>query len=148
MPILWYCCGCRFGPHNAALYDACINCGSKRCGLCTDEKVARHANETYQDSYETSPYPSVITLDTNHTLSLDAIKVPSTKSTDIESPETVFSRPQHSTTLPSRLGISQSYSQTYMYICCKCQDGPKVYNVQPVCVVCNHEACYCCTYVK
>ncbi|KAL4896093.1 hypothetical protein BDV59DRAFT_199305 [Aspergillus ambiguus] len=44
--------------------------------------------------------------------------------------------------------VNKIYTQTYMYICCQCQDGPKVYNVQPQCVSCNHVVCSNCTYVK
>ncbi|CAI7567912.1 unnamed protein product [Penicillium discolor] len=35
-------------------------------------------------------------------------------------------------------------SLTYLYICCGCGDGPKVYNHQPICVPCNHQACGNC----
>ena len=33
---------------------------------------------------------------------------------------------------------------TYVYFCCQCNDGPKVLNVQPRCVLCNHPACTNC----
>lgn len=46
MVILWYCCGCDFGPHNSSLYDACLQCGKVRCARCTDEGL----NETPQTS--------------------------------------------------------------------------------------------------
>ncbi|KAL5359390.1 hypothetical protein BJX96DRAFT_174308 [Aspergillus floccosus] len=50
---------------------------------------------------------------------------------------------------PSReIRVNKIYTQTYMYICCQCHDGPKVYNVQPQCVNCHHSACSNCTYVK
>lgn len=39
MHTLWFCCGCNFGPHNAAIYDTCINCGKHACSLCTHEQV-------------------------------------------------------------------------------------------------------------
>lgn len=32
----------------------------------------------------------------------------------------------------------------YWYFCCQCNDGPKAYNVQPQCVICNHIACAYC----
>ncbi|EKV12972.1 hypothetical protein PDIG_31990 [Penicillium digitatum PHI26] len=40
------------------------------------------------------------------------------------------------------------YNAIYMYICCSCGDGPKVYNIQPRCVVCNHTVCSKCQEVK
>lgn len=100
------------------------------------------------NSQETSPYPSVVALDTAQTLSLNTQKMSPILTADAELPQIrPLSRPGHAA-LPSRLGGSQLYSQTYMYICCKCHDGPKVHNVQPVCVVCNHKACSYCTHVK
>ncbi|GIK00241.1 hypothetical protein Aspvir_004261 [Aspergillus viridinutans] len=44
--------------------------------------------------------------------------------------------------------MNNVYSQTYMYICCQCGDGPKVYNVQPRCTECNHIVCSSCKPVK
>ncbi|KAF4214391.1 hypothetical protein CNMCM8980_009210 [Aspergillus fumigatiaffinis] len=44
--------------------------------------------------------------------------------------------------------MNKVYSQTYMYICCNCGDGPKVYNVQPRCTECNHIVCSSCKPVK
>lgn len=32
----------------------------------------------------------------------------------------------------------------YVYFCCQCMDGPKVYNVQPQCLLCNHISCANC----
>lgn len=39
MTILWFCCGCNFGPSNASLYDNCINRGKHACSMCTREKA-------------------------------------------------------------------------------------------------------------
>ncbi|KAK6831885.1 hypothetical protein RU639_002752 [Aspergillus parasiticus] len=36
----------------------------------------------------------------------------------------------------------------YLYICCNCQDGPKLYNIQPRCVMCQHVVCSDCQHVK
>ncbi|KAL5003608.1 hypothetical protein BDV10DRAFT_153726 [Aspergillus recurvatus] len=49
--------------------------------------------------------------------------------------------------------ISQSqrpnyFSNSSMYICCQCKDGPKVYNHNVQCVLCHHIACELCTHVK
>ncbi|OQD67779.1 hypothetical protein PENPOL_c003G04356 [Penicillium polonicum] len=35
-------------------------------------------------------------------------------------------------------------SLSYLYICCGCGDGPKVYNLQPICITCSHQACANC----
>ncbi|GLI75398.1 hypothetical protein PoHVEF18_003652 [Penicillium ochrochloron] len=37
--------------------------------------------------------------------------------------------------------------EIYLYICCQCGDGPKSVNIQPRCIVCNHEACGHCQRV-
>ncbi|KAJ5099426.1 hypothetical protein N7532_006427 [Penicillium argentinense] len=151
MATLWFCCGCQFGPHNAALYDSCINCGDRRCAACVEEKVVgsdalRAHSHDHGHCHATSPYPSAVALDTSHTLPLD------TRSMSVALPELPGVRPLSrlrptpQTTLFG--GVTQTYSQTYMYICCQCHDGPKVYNVQPQCVNCNHMACSVCTYVK
>lgn len=34
---------------------------------------------------------------------------------------------------------------TTFYTCCKCGDGPKVYEHQNKCVICNHEICGACS---
>ncbi|KAE8156544.1 hypothetical protein BDV40DRAFT_280868 [Aspergillus tamarii] len=36
----------------------------------------------------------------------------------------------------------------YLYICCQCQDGPKLYTNQPQCVMCSHVVCSGCRPVK
>ncbi|EAW12753.1 uncharacterized protein ACLA_011800 [Aspergillus clavatus NRRL 1] len=46
------------------------------------------------------------------------------------------------------IDMGKVYSNTYMYICCQCGDGPKVYNVQPQCIICQHIACSSCREVK
>ncbi|KAF7592635.1 hypothetical protein BBP40_012657 [Aspergillus hancockii] len=40
------------------------------------------------------------------------------------------------------------YGNSYLYICCQCNDGPKLYNNQPKCVMCQHTACPNCVHVK
>ncbi|KAL4763766.1 uncharacterized protein BDW70DRAFT_120598 [Aspergillus foveolatus] len=50
-------------------------------------------------------------------------------------------------------GISQFqrpnyFSSSSLYICCKCNDGPKVYTHNVQCVMCHHIACDLCTHVK
>lgn len=146
MASLWYCCGCNFGPHNSALYDSCINCGLYRCARCVDEKVSDHLNNHHHTHcHETSPYPSVAPTNTARTLSLNAM--PSIPVPDLSGVRPLY-RPSPAVPTAPLGAPSQHYSQTYMYICCNCQDGPKVYNVQPVCVVCDHAACGQCTNVK
>lgn len=152
MASLWYCCGCSFGPHNSALYDACISCGTMRCSMCIDEKVANrlssHAH-SHSDSgcgHTTSPYPMTVAVNSSP-VSLDTRAMPSSSVVDLPQIQPLLRQRPAAPALPFE-GGAKIYSQTYMYICCKCQDGPKVYDVQPQCVICHHEACSSCVHVK
>lgn len=139
MATLWYCCGCKFGPHNSALYDYCINCGTMRCQLCVDEKATDQLSSHSHCNHTTSPYPSAVALDPASILSLDTQTLPHMRP---------LPRPCLSPSALSFSGGAQVYSQTYMYICCQCNDGPKVYNVQPRCVTCQHDPCSDCVNIK
>lgn len=151
MPTLWYCCECNFGPHNSALHDACINCGNQRCDECVDEKVSMRLNDLSNSPshchHETSPYPSVVAINTAHALSLDTKQIAPVRTADL--PQVRPLSGPGPAVLASPLGGGlKLYNQTYMYVCCNCNDGPKVYDVQPVCVICHHKACSGCTQVK
>ncbi|KAJ5573955.1 uncharacterized protein N7459_008382 [Penicillium hispanicum] len=136
MPALWYCCECNFGPHNSGLYNSCINCGEHRCPYCVEEKVDRlsahsHSHSTAHlcdgpDAYGVA-IPTLYSVLSQTMLPAGVTNMPRTR---------------------PLAGPLRLYSQTYMYICCVCGDGPKVYNVQPQCVICQHKACDCCTNVK
>lgn len=150
MASLWYCCGCHFGPHNSSLYDACIQCGRVRCARCVDEKISDsmsiHSHSHSHDSNPISAYPTAVSLHSPRTPTLK------TTAMSIAVPELPGLQPLRradctgisSTSLP---GTRQN-SPTYMYICCACGDGPKIYNIQPRCVSCNHIACNNCEEVK
>ncbi|KAJ5723859.1 hypothetical protein N7488_001894 [Penicillium malachiteum] len=148
---LWYCCKCSFGPHDSALYVACIDCSARRCRLCPEEK-ANYAVEAHSHSHSSScgpsPYPAVVDFNTSRRMSLDTKPV---LPTPPSLPQVLSLRPSLPASKP-RLSLGdfqvKTYETTYMYICCKCHDGPKVYNIQPKCVSCDHAACSNCTQVK
>ncbi|CEJ60202.1 hypothetical protein PMG11_08786 [Penicillium brasilianum] len=153
MATLWYCCGCNFGPFNADLYDSCINCGKYACSMCTREKVT---NSNYDHTshfhaahgcHESSPYPSAVTMGPPHSVSLQTKAMAATGLGDLHSIRSLSRRMPLALASPFP-GAMQCYTETYMYICCRCGDGPKVYNNQPRCVCCNHEACGDCEQVK
>ncbi|KAJ5906882.1 uncharacterized protein N7473_003798 [Penicillium subrubescens] len=152
MTTLWFCCGCNFGPFNSDLYDSCINCGKYACSMCTREKVTYNSNthnhnHAAHGCHESSPYPSVVPIDTAHTLSLQTKTMAATGLGDLHSIRSLSRRMPLAMASPFP-GAVQFYTQTYMYICCQCGDGPKVYNNQPRCIGCDHEACGSCTQVK
>ncbi|OQE19385.1 hypothetical protein PENSTE_c015G06824 [Penicillium steckii] len=150
MVSLWYCCECSFGPHNSALYDACINCGEQRCTFCNEEKAYDGDclnSHTHSHSHGPSPYPAMVKLNTARTLSHN------TQSMPVALPDLVgirpLSRPQPTTQMSSSLGgPAHVHGHTSMYVCCQCNDGPKVWDQQPRCVICQHDACGNCLNVK
>lgn len=155
MGSVWYCCSCKFGPFDPSLYLACINCNKPRCGACDVEptKVAdSHSSHTHSHScHETSPYPAAITMHSSARRPSFGSQPMSIGSTDLPGVSPI-----------GRLGLglagplssfggyqpTRTVGATYMYICCSCGDGPKVYNTQPACINCEHVACSSCDYVK
>ncbi|KAJ5575931.1 hypothetical protein N7535_002857 [Penicillium sp. DV-2018c] len=157
MTSLWYCCGCNFGPHDSSVYVSCIQCGKARCHQCTEQtevslnmNVDSHTHthtHTHSDSCSLiSAYPTAMMSFTPSTPVLEAtassMVVPDLPGLGTL-PQIDCSRISHA----SLSGIRQ-HSETYMYICCSCNDGPKIYNHQPQCVVCNHMVCKDCIHVK
>ncbi|KAJ5518198.1 hypothetical protein LT330_005900 [Penicillium expansum] len=152
MASLWYCCNCNFGPHNSSLYDACIQCGTHRCARCVNEKLSdnmsghSHSHSHSHNSNPISAYPTAVSMHSPPTPTLK------TTAMSIVVPELPGLRPLpradctgiSSASLPG----TRQHAPTYMYICCECGDGPKVFNVQPKCVVCNHAACGNCEEIK
>ncbi|KAJ5689507.1 hypothetical protein N7462_003899 [Penicillium macrosclerotiorum] len=154
---VWYCCECNFGPHNSDLYDACISCGREHCYRCVEEKVIgsnyAHSHSNAHASHGTSAYPSAVAGHTAGMLSLEATPEaitpvkPMSLGTDLASIRNL-SRPKQATSASPFNGPVPVYGHTYMYICCRCNDGPKVFEVQPKCIVCDHQACGTCTHIK
>ncbi|CAG7916919.1 unnamed protein product [Penicillium olsonii] len=146
MGSLWYCCRCTFGPHNASLHEACIQCGTPRCSRCTEQKVSDSLT-LHSHNYEaTSAYPAVVPMSSPPTptfkpmaMGIDVPELPRLKAlpradcTDISS---------------TSLYGTRTHGETYLYICCACNDGPKIYNHQPRCVECGHVSCDRCVHVK
>ncbi|KAJ5833401.1 hypothetical protein N7474_001712 [Penicillium riverlandense] len=158
MSTVWYCCGCSFGPHNGDLHDACISCGRTKCSLCDEEKLSRRMMASSSHSLQHLPSPYAVaasSLDGSQTFCYKSKSTPSYTELLEDEPRLRplergalihHSASSSSTAIPAD-GV-QSCSDTYMYICCQCDDGPKVYNHQPQCVVCDHNACSACYYVK
>ena len=149
-PTVWYCCGCSFGPFNATLDDSCMNCYRRRCSSCSVEKVADSLNtSSHAHCHETSPYPAAVNF---HRSSSPELDIKPMLPAGIDLPRVRSLRPDLAASASSFSSFGQppvhSYGGTHMYICCHCHDGPKVYNVQPRCINCNHVACSSCVEVK
>ncbi|KAJ5146100.1 uncharacterized protein N7515_000664 [Penicillium bovifimosum] len=155
MTSLWYCCGCNFGPHNSSLYVSCIQCGEARCPRCIEQKedslsininIDSHSHSHSNSCNPISAYPTAVMNSPPSTPTLEPTASPIVVP-DLPGLRTL-PRVDCSGISPVSLSGTRYNSETYMYICCECNDGPKIYNHQPQCVVCNHMACAGCTYVK
>ncbi|CDM29310.1 hypothetical protein DTO013E5_5995 [Penicillium roqueforti] len=148
MGFLWYCCDCKFGPHDSALYMACIECGKPRCSRCICDKVSNNMS-VHSHSHDCNPvsaYPTAVTVHSPRTPTLKTTAMP------IVVPDLPGLRPlrraDYTDLSTTPLPGTRYNSATYMYICCGCGDGPKVYNHQPQCVQCSHIACSECKRIK
>lgn len=144
----WNCESCNFGPHSLELHKSCMRCGSPRTGTTSDDM---HSHHGLHMCHAMSPYPSPVQ---SHGLSSSPLKgTPPViqRGSSIPQPSLfgadIHDRPSSNL---SHYGIegAKVYGSTYLYICCNCQDGPKTYNMQPQCVICNHKVCADCQHVK
>ncbi|KAJ5794927.1 hypothetical protein N7457_001526 [Penicillium paradoxum] len=146
MASLWYCCSCNFGPHNSSLYDACIQCGTARCPRCLEEKVNDSLNLHSHSCNPISAYAAAVPMDSPRMPALKTTSMP------LVVPELPglgpLPRANCTGISPASLAGTNYVANTYMYICCSCGDGPKIYDHQPQCVICNHMSCRSCEYVK
>ena len=141
----WYCCDCQSGPHNLDLHSACLDCGSMRCDDCSIVPTSSdNRNETvtmHSCSHELPAFASA----PSHNCHGTALP-PLRPSSPAMNPSTL----DYGLSLPHGAGATvpgaKQHGTTYMYFCCKCNDGPKVYNVQPRCVICEHVSCDQCVY--
>ncbi|KAL1970995.1 hypothetical protein VTN77DRAFT_2829 [Rasamsonia byssochlamydoides] len=157
---VWYCCQCHYGPQNILIDAACTACQRPRCTTCPVQ-MAYPKNSFGGDDEGTSPYPGVPTIifdptveDTTFSPSdrgLSLAAAPASQSLALRRPSLAACQdmrhmPQAGAGFQRRHrgGIVTCSPKTYMYICCQCHDGPKVYNHQVVCVICHHVACDDC----
>lgn len=160
---VWYCCSCGFGPCNESIDYFCPNCQARRCHNCTASKISNRYNYGLTGEAESNPYPKAFTPAGFNT-----------KACNINPPSQPFSLPQqhleraplalmptqspptclatghqHSANGPSigdifqHGGLSKKSPSSYYY-CCQCHDGPKLYDLQPVCINCDHRICRSC----
>jgi hypothetical protein len=155
---IWYCCACNFGPNNFDIDLNCPSCYTRRCHGCTLEM----ASHSYHAG--TSPYPGVpqllILTNAGHTHCGETSNRPS-GGTLSSSPSSFCGRPPvpssagdpdmhqasiaDSHDLLQHGGIMNQRPSGAGYYCCQCKDGPKLWEVQPVCVNCSHYVCPSCT---
>jgi hypothetical protein len=141
---VWYCCRCHFGPLNVSNDVACPNCDRKRCPDCPVQMA--YAKKALGGDEGTSPYPGVPGIFDPERQHYAAISSPSRSGLSLTASPSLH--------LTASAGINRQRggtvtcpSKTYIYICCQCNDGPKVYNHQVMCVNCDHLICDSCVEV-
>lgn len=138
----WYCCDCTLGPYNLNLHTACPDCGSKRCDDCSVRPSSSDELTTMHNcSHELPAFPAA----PSHMFHESTLSPPKTLSPVMDHTD-LYQGPS----LPCRSGAAvpgaKQHGATSMYFCCQCNDGPKTYDLQPQCIICNHHACPDCSY--
>ncbi|KAK2748893.1 hypothetical protein FQN57_007176 [Myotisia sp. PD_48] len=124
----WVCCCCHFGPMLIEKYPTCVNCqhSGARSNCCEHKWLTNKASHYGETQSISSPY---------HTPYTKPASIP------LLSRSPAYDRLNHQYAAPIPRG-------THMYICCICRDGPKVFEHHTRCIVCKHDACDTCTYMK
>lgn len=121
----WVCCRCGFGPMIIDSCSSCLNCqhpGAKS-PCCVQTSLSLHNPTSIIPSTSSYRRPSINDFTEPHTL-----------------PSVVMPIFNYNPSLRQR--------GTSLYLCCGCGDGPKVYEHHCRCIVCQHDACDACTYIK
>lgn len=161
---VWYCCQCGFGPCNDSIDYFCPNCQVKRCYGCETSRISNRCNYGLPGEAEVNPIPEVFaaagfnTNTYNKDASLRPFNIPQKHHEKISEdslrppqgpPTCLGAGDQHSTGSPSisdifqHGGLTKNRPSSYYY-CCQCRDGPKLYDLQPVCINCDHKICRYC----
>lgn len=144
---VWYCCDCSAGPHRLGLDDICLQCDQPRCSNChidTQDTVSHHCHEL--SPYAHAPAPQHSQVSGN-----PVAKMP----TFLGCNQPILRGSlHHSHTLQHGMpGINNqdsrgTVSHGSLYFCCQCGDGPKLWDNQPRCVICDHNICGYCKPAK
>lgn len=163
---VWYCCSCGFGPCNDSLDYFCPSCQERRCYNCKTSRISNRYGYGLPREVETNPYPKASTSTgfNPNAYNVNAPSLPfnisqqhlegtSLTLTPTQRPPTCLATGhRHLADGPSISAILQHGGLTKKspssYYCCQCHDGPKLYDVQPVCINCDHQACSSCTPAK
>lgn len=141
---------CGINPIKAAAHNSCTACNNHRCKSCRNAEVPEINDST--TCSVVSQYPAVPVLEysgrslpSTHLNAFPSI----TEYSSFKMCRIIVRQPQQQAVLSiTAPGGIKPYNATYMYICCQCGDGPKVFNHQPRCIRCNHDACSKCKEVK
>lgn len=136
---VWFCCQCLFGPNNVSIDLHCPSCGETRCYMC-------NCDYGYpKDNLTMSQYPA-----TKNAMNTDYPDTdPDHCSTDTRYCHKSHSQSDiHDTSPTNKCAYGDDYDgygpKTYYYYCCQCNNGPKIWNHEIICIDCHHEACAYC----
>ncbi|PYH98498.1 hypothetical protein BO71DRAFT_395278 [Aspergillus ellipticus CBS 707.79] len=144
---LWYCCDCSHGPHQVGLQRACAQCGEERCPDCPLD--TQDSATSVHTCHEMSPYPSAPAPQGREPSLNTVANMPSITgyAQSLRQPSLSHRHVhiQHGMPGKDSRGIVGHAS---LYYCCQCGDGPKIYEHQPRCVLCQHVVCSGCKPAK
>ncbi|XHG00099.1 hypothetical protein AWENTII_003569 [Aspergillus wentii] len=126
MAYTWYCCGCSFGPHDADLQSTCLECGERRCEDCTYER-----QPSMDACHELSPYP--VPTSTCHHTSHHLGVSPAMANLALPNGPSLGFENVSGCGIPNMSNEGVKTAGGALYICCQCQDGPKLWDNQPKC---------------
>lgn len=148
---VWYCCKCNLGPWNVMLDDYCPSCSAVRCCDCLMESVDMHTAFQTLSHRQQSPMSIGNPHACNKLASCETLR---NRSDSLErasiSSMTPIARPllrephaMDTYNIFNYGGLLRQMPSNYYY-CCQCNDGPKMYENQPMCVSCCHTICHDC----
>ncbi|RAK98836.1 uncharacterized protein BO80DRAFT_146037 [Aspergillus ibericus CBS 121593] len=148
MSALWYCCECSCGPHQIGLDTACTQCGEPRCEDCSMD--TQHPATSLHHCHETSPYPQAPAPRPSSPSMNLAANMASLRGCNTLQRPTLYHADVRQHYMPSvnSQQLQGTVGHSNLYFCCQCGDGPKLYQNQPKCVICNHAVCQSCKPAK
>lgn len=158
---VWYCCHCNYGPLNVSIDLYCASCGEARCDNCVYQMASSRRTVYFSNmdpqstamlmARETHPAAIVPELDITPPPPPPPAGPMAPSSASMTTKPGTFpslvpeSTTQHHAMLLHQPGHLRQRPTSDAYYCCKCNDGPKLYSIQPQCVQCGHQACAFCS---
>ncbi|KAL1991774.1 hypothetical protein VTN49DRAFT_5082 [Thermomyces lanuginosus] len=153
---VWYCCHCNYGPLNVSIDMHCASCGQARCDNCVYQ-MATSRRTVYCSNMDPHSTAMLMAQESHRQATVfpehdmvprPAPMAPSTRPRTppplvLESTTRMTTTDHHA--MLHHPGAMQQRPTSDAYYCCKCNDGPKLYSVQPQCVQCGHQACAFCS---
>jgi hypothetical protein len=149
---VWYCCKCKLGPWNITLDVSCPNCDEPRCFQCDKESVDMHTasqmlshRQNFSSIGNTHTCNKLQPAETlcNQPVHLERTCIAPSLTPTARRPLMPEPQAMHTYNIFNFGGLLRQMPSNFYY-CCQCNDGPKMYENQPMCVSCCHTICYNC----